>query len=160
MSAQLFPTVDTAKIFIRIFRKPLGMSVECYFPSDQERNGQYQQTPRVTPPDKKQRSKHHRIIPVVNTAAPAAFVFHQPALEGAEKQDTDQIADRIGTAEKDHDPVIDNIVHPKRTYDPVKDDPDQCHKNDGVIILDHNMRVSGFDIIPSELFLGSGSSRG
>ena len=98
MCAKLFRIICALKIIVGLFGKTLRMQIKSHFPTDQQRNRQYQQAPGIAFFDKKQRRKHHRIIPVVYPAGTAAFVFHEPGLEGTEKQYADDIADGIRTA--------------------------------------------------------------
>ncbi len=60
-------------------------------PVDQNHQRCKKQTPAEEIPDKKHRSKHHEMAPVVNAAVDTAFVFHDIGLERTEKQDADVI---------------------------------------------------------------------
>ena len=82
------------------------MSVEGNLPSGKQRNGQQKQAPRIIPLEKEKRSKHHGVVPVVDAAGATALVFQKPALERAEKQDADHVADRVSAGKQDHNPVI------------------------------------------------------
>ena len=111
MEAQFFRAIAALEDNLCNLRKPFGMQVECNFPADQQCDRQYEQAPRIFLSHKKQRSEHHGIVPVVDPALAAAFVFHKPRLEGAEKQNADDITDRIRAAQKDHNPVIQYARH-------------------------------------------------
>ena len=77
VGAELLRAVSALEIFICVFREPFRMSVKCNFPPDKQKNRQEQEAPGVLLPDKKQRSEHHRVVPVVNPAGAAAFVLHK-----------------------------------------------------------------------------------
>lgn len=73
--------------------------------------------------DQDERGEHHRIIPVVYTAAAAAFILHKPGLEGAEEENADHIADRVEEGYYDKDTRIDDAGEIEDGYRTVKRDP-------------------------------------
>ena len=129
MDTQLFGTVPALQIIIRTFRKPFRMQVKGDLPADKQRHRQRQQAPGITSSHKKQRSEHHGIVPVINSAGTAAFVFHEPCLKRTEEEYADNIADRISTAKQDHDPIIQYPFHIQSAKDTIENDPDQCDQN-------------------------------
>ena len=58
--------------------------------------------------EKYERGEHHDKIPVVYTAASAAFVFHHPCLEGAEKEDADHVTNGICQRHQDENTPVYN----------------------------------------------------
>ena len=135
MGAKLFRAITAFEIIICIIRKPFGMQVECNFPADQQCDRQYEQAPRIFLSHKKQRREHHGIVPVVYPALTAAFVFHEPCLEGTEKQNAYDITDGIRAAQQDHDPVVQHACHMQSTEKSVKNNPDQRDQYSCIIIL-------------------------
>ena len=111
MNAQLLRTVLALQIVVRIFRKPFRMQVKGNLPANKQCYGQCKQAPRITPFYKKQRSEHHGIVPVIYPAGAAAFIFHEPRLEGTEEQNADDITNGIRAAQQDHNTVIQNVCH-------------------------------------------------
>ncbi len=95
MRTELFGTIDAVQIPVGILRKPLRITVKSDLPSRQQRYGQHQKAPGIRLLHKKQWRKHHRIVPVINTARAAAFILKKPRLERAEKQNTYKIAHGI-----------------------------------------------------------------
>ena len=157
MGTQFFRTIAALQIIIRIFRKPFRMQVKCNFPANQKCDRQHKQAPGISLSDKKQRSEHHCVIPVVDPALAAAFVFHKPRLEGAEKQNADDITDRIRAAQQDHDPVIQETRHMQSTENAVKNNPDKRDQYRRIIIMNHYICSAGFDIIARKLLLTAGA---
>ena len=157
MGTEFFGAIGTAEIIVGIFGKPFRIAVECDLPAGKEADRQGQQGPGIGFCHKKQRREDHGIIPVIDTAGHTAFVFQEPGLERAEKQDADHIADRISTTQKQHDPVVKDPHDIKSSPDSIKTDPNQQDQDDGVVILDDDVRLAGFDIVPDELFLASGA---
>ena len=68
------------------------MKPKIYFPVDEKSYRDEQETLRIEALKRQQRSEHHGIVPVVYTAAAAAFVFHHPFLERAEEEYADHIS--------------------------------------------------------------------
>ena len=98
--AKLFATVGTGETSVGDFRKTLRMQTGSDFPPDQKQQSQAKQSHGKNVVDEHQGSKHHRIVPIIDAATGAAFVFHKPCLEGAEKQDADHIAHGKGQADE------------------------------------------------------------
>jgi murein L,D-transpeptidase YcbB/YkuD len=82
------------------------MPEKSNLPSDQQYHRQSEKTDGIILFHKKQRRKHHGIIPVINPASTAALVLQKPGLKRTKEQDTDQIANRVKTGQQYHDPVI------------------------------------------------------
>ena len=108
-------------------------------------------------PDKKQGCEHHGIVPVVDPAGAAAFVLHEPALEGTEEQNADQVAHGINAAEQNHHSIVQNAYHMQASEDAIENDPDQGNEHGGVVVMGYDFRCSGFDIISRKLFLTAGT---
>ncbi len=77
------------------------MEVESQFPSNQKNKRSEDQRIRVIGWDKDQGSKHHGVIPIVDSAGSAAFIFQNKGLEGTEKQNTDHITNRIDESDNE-----------------------------------------------------------
>ena len=88
MGTELLSAVFTVKAAVCHRRKTFRMQVKGYFPAEHEDQRHNQKRPRIGFPDEKERSKDHGIVPIVDPAGAAAFVFHKPALERAEKENT------------------------------------------------------------------------
>ena len=73
--------------------------------------------------DQDERGEHHCIVPVVYTAATAAFILHKPGLEGAEEENADHIAYRVEEGYYDKDTRIDDAGEIEGGYRTVKRDP-------------------------------------
>ena len=91
------------------------MSVERDFPTDEQRNRKREEAPCVRFHHEKERREHHGIIPVVNPAGAAAFVFEKPRLKRAEKQDANHITDSIRAAYQQHDSVIKKTRYTRKS---------------------------------------------
>ena len=110
------------------------MSGKCDLPADEQRDGKYKEPPGIRFHHKEERCEHHRIIPVVDPAGTAAFIFQKPCLERAEEQDSDHVADRISATDQQHDPVIEYACQVESSEYAVKTDPDQQDQNGTVVI--------------------------
>ena len=133
------------------------MPVESDLPADHQDQRLGQKSPGERVLDKEQRCEHHRKIPVVDPAGAAALILQKPCLERAEEQDADHIAHRVGTAKKEHEPFIQNAHHVKAAKDKIKADPQQRDQHGGIIILDLDIDLAGFKVVPPELFLAAGA---
>ena len=80
----------------------------CKLPSDQKCKRHGKQYMKKAGLYKEKRCKHHGIVPIINPAGAAAFIFEKPGLEGTEKQDTYDIANGISAANKQHYSIIKN----------------------------------------------------
>ncbi len=98
------------------------------FPFCQQDKGENEQAPCIRRSDKHKRCEHHGIIPVVNAAAAAAFVLHEPRLKRTEKQNTGHIADRIHQADEDQNSLVKNAREVKRADYGVKPNPNRRHQ--------------------------------
>ena len=104
------------------------MQTDAGFPKDKQEQGNAEQTPCVEVGQKDQRGKHHGVIPVVNTAGAAAFIFHEPCLEWAEEENADHITDRIEQTDEKQNARIEDIGIIKCADDRVQQKP---HSGDG-----------------------------
>ena len=118
------------------------MLVKCDLPSYEQCDGQRKKPPGIRLHDKEERREHHRIVPVVDPACAAAFIFQEPCLERAEEEDTDHVADRISTADQQHDPIIEYACHIESTEYAVESDPDQQDQNSTIVILNRDLCLS------------------
>ena len=87
--AQALGTVFTLEIFVCIFRKVLWVATVGNFPNQKhsECKGKkhvVQNGSRLENEENKW-GEHHLVIPIINTAGVAAFVFHHPRLERTEE---------------------------------------------------------------------------
>ena len=133
------------------------MPVKRDFPSDQQCNGQNQQSPGIGLGHEEQRSEHHGIVPVVDAARDTAFVLQEPGLERAEEQNADHIADRVGAAEKQHNSLIEDADHVQGSENAVETEPDQENEHRGIVIRHHKIRFSRFPVVSEELLLAPGA---
>ena len=92
-------------------------------PADEQKQGTEEDAQREKIPDKNQRCKHHRIIPIVNSAACTAFVLHKPGLKGAEEQNADHVANRERKTDQEQNPRIDDMCVVQHTDRRVERDP-------------------------------------
>lgn len=126
--AKLFLAVCTGKARVCVLGKSFGMDKDRKLPANKKQERNSEKRPRVNVFDKNEGSKHHCVIPIVDTAASAALVFHKPSLKRAEKEDTDHIADRIEKADEEKYSAINDICKIKRADRPVKQQPDERHE--------------------------------
>ena len=89
--AKLLLAIRAGKASVRFFGEALGMAKGEYFPYGKKQQRHAEQAPRIRTRDPYERRKHHRKIPIVDAAASAAFIFHEPSLKRAEKQNTDSM---------------------------------------------------------------------
>ena len=78
--------IRASQIAVGVHRKALGMPKKSYLPTCQQRYRECQQAPGVRLLDKEEWREHHCVVPVVDAAGAAAFVFEKPRLEGTEKE--------------------------------------------------------------------------
>ena len=157
MHAEFFGAVGAFKISVRVLGKTLGILKKRNLPPDEKRYCQEQKAPCQNASDKEQRSKHHRIIPIVYSARAAAFVFEKPGLERAEKQYTYHVTDGIRDAEQQHNALVKDVEHVKRTENCVENHPYQCDQDRSIIICDLYFRFSRLYVVPLKLLLATGA---
>ena len=125
---ELLGTIFTAQVFILLFGKSLGMEMHLNFPVYEQNAGERKQTVCVETWDEDKGCKHHRVIPVVNTAGRTAFVLEKPCLERTEKEDTDHIADRIEEADQKENSLVDPMEEIRRADRAVEPKPSESHR--------------------------------
>ena len=157
MDAEFFCAVGAFQISVRVFGETLRILKERDFPSDEQRYCQEQKAPCQNASDKEQRSKHHCVIPIVDSAGTAAFVLKKPGLERAEKQYANHVTDGICEAEQEHDTLVKDIEHVKRAEGSVENYPYQRDEDRGIVIGDLYVRSSRFFVVPLKLLLASGT---
>ena len=157
VGAEFFLTVCAVQIGVRPFGKPFRMPVKGDLPAEKQDQGEGEQTPAVGSPDEEQGSEHHGIVPVVDPAGAAAFVFQEPGLEGTEEENADHIADSVGAADQDHDAHVEHAGHVQHAENAVEADPQQGHQHRAVVVLHVDLRLPGLDVIPGELLLAAGA---
>ena len=99
------------------------MKPKIYFPVDEKSYRDEQQALRIEALKRQQRSEHHGIVPVVYTAAAAAFVFHHPFLERAEEEYADHIAYRVCDRDQYENTAVYDVEKEKAEDEPVKKKP-------------------------------------
>ena len=100
MLTKLLFAVRTGKATVGRLAKAFRVSINRNLPANEQQQRQSQQAPRVKPGNKQERRKHHCVIPIINPAGRAAAISHHPRLERTEKQNANQITDRICHAEQ------------------------------------------------------------
>ena len=107
MVAELFLAVLAGKAFVRFLREALGMQKCADLPNRQKEQSGTEKSVGKGAGDEHKRGEHHGVIPVIDAAAAAALVFHDPGLERAEKENADHVADRVEKADEKQDALID-----------------------------------------------------
>ena len=123
------------------------MQVKCYFPTEKQDHGHYQETPCIPPLHKKERGKHHGVVPVVDPAGAAAFILQEPGLKRAEKQNTYHIAHRVKKADKQKDTLINYIGKVERTDYAVENYPRKDNSRRGFFAV----QLDFFDFCRNEI---------
>ena len=157
MYAEFFGAIGTFKISVSVLGKTLGILKERNLPPDEKRYCQEQKAPCQNASDKEQRSKHHCVIPIVDSAGTAAFVLKKPGLERAEKQYAYHVTDGIRDAEQQHNALVKDVEHVERTEYSVENYPYQCDQDRSIIIGDFYFRFSRLYVVPLKLFLATGT---
>ena len=107
--AKFFLAVRTGEAGVRFFRKAFRVDPYGKLPYDEKQKRNAEQTPRIEIRNKNERGKHHGEIPIIDPTASAAFVFHEPCLEGAEEKNADHIAYGIRKADEQKNASVYNI---------------------------------------------------
>ena len=107
VSAGLFLAVLTHKRCVGVLCESLGVELIGYFPDEKEHESHTEQGPGINAGDEHEGSEHHSIVPVVYTAICAALVLEEPVTDGAEEEDTYDIADTVSERnEHEHTRII------------------------------------------------------
>ena len=154
---QFLGAVAASEVSVGVFREAFGVEEEGDLPSGQQHYREGQQAPGIGLADEEERREHHGVVPVVDAAGGAALVLQEPGLEGAEEEDADDVAHRIGRAEQQHDAVVEDTHHVEAAEDQVERYPYQRHEEDGVVVLNLDFRPACLLIVAGELFLASGA---
>ena len=107
--AELFLTVLALKCAVGILRKSLRVSVKYDFPEDCEEHSHTEEGERIPVRYQHERSEHHSVIPIVYTAAAAAFILHKPGLERAEEENAYHIAYRIEKRNQNEKSCVEHV---------------------------------------------------
>ena len=157
MAAQLFRAVFTLQVIVRVFRKTFREAEEGDFPPEEQDDGSDKKGPRIELSDKEEGREHHGIIPVIDSACAAALILQKPALKRAEEQNADHVAHGIGAGDEHHDALIKYAEHIEGAEHGVEADPDECHKDGGIVFLNGDVRSAAFDIVFCKLLLTAGA---
>ena len=157
VGAQFFRAVFTLQIIVCVFRKTFRKTEKGDFPSEEQDDGSGKKGPRIKLSYKEEGREHHGIIPVIDSACAAALILQKPALKRAEEQNADHVTHGISTGEEHHDALIKYAEHIEGAENGIEADPDECHKNSGIVFLNGNIRSSAFDIVFCKLLLTAGA---
>ena len=109
MLTELFVAVLTRNAGVGRLGKAFGVASVGQFPTEQKQKRERNEAIRIRMLNEYEGRKHHREIPVVDTAVGTASVFHKPGLEGAEKEDADHIANAVRESYEYQYSRVDNI---------------------------------------------------
>ena len=108
MAAKLFFATRAIETPICCRGEPFGMQTVAHLPPHQKGKSKPKKAVCINAGNKDERGKHHRKIPVVDAAGGTATVLHKPRLEGAEKKNTDHVANRVSQGEQNQNPLIED----------------------------------------------------
>ena len=157
MVAEFFLTVFATDAFIGGIREAFGVKTECDLPAQQKKERERQKCPRIGARDEDERGKHHREIPVIDAAIGAATVFHEPSLEGAEKQNANEIADTISEGDEDEDARVDDLQKVKCANRSVQKDPSRRHREGANARYEHGFGFARRNVVARKLLLATGA---
>jgi len=129
--AEMLGAVGTAETGVGIFKVTLGCEPGTQLPAEKQQQGQCHKHIGQGMPEENQGSEHHDKVPVIYTAAAAALVHHHPALEGAEEENADHVAHRIGEGNKNEHAPVDDSAEIQRKNQGIESDPEDNDRQHG-----------------------------
>ena len=157
MAAELLRAVGAGKALVAAGRKPLWVEVTLHLPLNHQTQSCTQEGPGVGIGNEQKGREHHGVVPVVDAAGGAAAVFHDPGLEGAEKQNADDVADGIGQGDEQQDAPVDNPGVIEDAENGVQGDPGGKHRKGHHALLVHGGGIRNGDVVFGELLLAAGA---
>lgn len=108
MLAELFVAILASQVFVGVLRVSFWVKLIYNFPLDKKEKGKSNESQRKYVIYEYKRCEHHCIIPVVNSAGCAAFIFKYPRLKRAEKEYAYHIANGKSERDKNEDSCVVN----------------------------------------------------
>ena len=96
MVAEVLRTVGAREHGVGVVIVALRTQISAQLPADKKQKGEANKHIGQRVPEEDEGSEHHDKVPVIDTAAAAAFVLHHPCLEGAEEKNANHVAHGIG----------------------------------------------------------------
>ena len=148
MCAELFLTERTVEALVGCDREALGVAAVGDLPLQKKKERSAKQGVRIDVRNEDEGGEHHREIPVVYTTGRAATVLHKPCLEGAEEEDTNDVADREGERDQNKYALIEDAEEVEKAENGVERKPANrdkggrfprlvswlCHSGDRLVI--------------------------
>ena len=131
MPAKLRFTSGAFQTGICCIRKLFRVPAVGDFPAQQKNERTAEQAVIIHTRHEDEGGEHHCKIPVVNAAGRTAAVFHKPCLKGAEKQDADDVTDRIGKTDENQDALVNDAEEIQHTEQRIECNPDTCDQRSG-----------------------------
>ena len=95
MSAGLFLAVLARKGSVGVLCESLGVELIHNVPKNEKEKTETEKAPGVNVRNEEQGSKHHCVIPVVDTAVGAALVLQEPVTDRTEEENAHDIAHAV-----------------------------------------------------------------
>lgn len=123
MATELFGAILTAERFVRAFGEAFGVAFIGDLPAHEDDECEAEERICIDRRDEQKRREEHCKIPIVDAAGGAAAVFHEPRLEGAEKEDADDVTDAVGEGNYCEEVFIDDMENIEREDGGIECDP-------------------------------------
>lgn len=107
------------------------MKLCCYFLPQKKNQRQNKNAPCKEIVYENKGSKHHGIVPVVDSAASAALVAHNPCLEGTEEEYANHIAYRVCKADKNKYSFVNNADIEQDADNGIEENPEEGREECG-----------------------------
>jgi len=128
--AEMLGAVSAGEHLVCVLKVTLGSEISADLPAQQQNEAQSHKQVCKGVAEENERGKHHYKVPVVDTAAAAAFVHHHPCFKGAEEKDADHVTNRVCKGyENEHAPV-DKAGKIKRKDDCIEGEPENDDRSD------------------------------
>ena len=113
-------------------------------PAEKKPGGQHAGGDSQWPVHRQKRRAEHQIIPIEDAAGGAASVVHPKGLEGAEKENADDVADTVESCQAHQKPQSQPASRVAEKDQGVSADPRQGHQCGTVVCLLDGSRAGGF----------------
>ena len=154
VAAKLLLAIRAIEALVACCREALGVQTVGDLPAQEERQRTAEQAIGVKTRDEYEGREHHCEIPIIDAAGGAATVLHEPHLEGAEEQNTNDVTDGVRDGDQDQESSVEDVRKIEDSEHGVEGKPDEGNERGRSGGLVHGRGTSFFGVVISfELLL-------